>query len=196
MVIYLFLLVFLLSWETDPRKHWHDLCQRMFCLCSHLGFLWYHVLHFSLFKLFWVNNGDLDSVWSTSCSCRLVRRFNTPVPSGCLRAARPRPSLGLSVEARVSAPALYTWADMSPVLGSAARWPGPSVRRGSAFHGGWLHSPLSLRSSVSVPADLPASEQGSQGQRTFLLSQFPPRGTDPVSIPFFVCFSLSSYLVT
>ena len=63
----------------------------MFCLCSFLGFLWYHVLHFSLFKLFWVNSGDLDSVWSTSCSCILV---NTPVPLGCLCAASPSPLLG------------------------------------------------------------------------------------------------------
>jgi len=66
----------------------------MFCLCSLLGLLWYHVLHFSLFKLFWVNSGDLDSVWSTSWSCRLVRLFNTPVPLGCLRAASPSPLLG------------------------------------------------------------------------------------------------------
>ena len=29
---YLFLLLFLLPWETDLRKHWYDLCQRMFLL--------------------------------------------------------------------------------------------------------------------------------------------------------------------
>ena len=29
-----FLLLFLLLWETDLRKHWYDLCQRIFCLCS------------------------------------------------------------------------------------------------------------------------------------------------------------------
>ena len=32
---------FLLSWETDLRKHWHDLCQRMFCLCSLLRVFWW-----------------------------------------------------------------------------------------------------------------------------------------------------------
>ena len=32
--------LFLLPWETDLRKHYCDLCQRMFCLCSLLGVLW------------------------------------------------------------------------------------------------------------------------------------------------------------
>ena len=40
--------LFLLPWETDLRKHWYDLCQRMFCLCSLLGVLLYHVLYLSL----------------------------------------------------------------------------------------------------------------------------------------------------
>ena len=92
---HLFIFAFISTvWETDPRKHWHALCQRMFCLCSLLGLLWYHVLHFSLFKLFCVNSGDLDSVWSTSWSCRLVWLFNTPVPLGCPHAASPSPLLG------------------------------------------------------------------------------------------------------
>ena len=46
--ICLFLLLFLLPWETDLRKHWYDLCQRLCCLCSLLGVLWCHVLHLSL----------------------------------------------------------------------------------------------------------------------------------------------------
>jgi len=29
----------------DLRTHWYDLCQRMFCLCSLLGVLWYQVLY-------------------------------------------------------------------------------------------------------------------------------------------------------
>ena len=33
-----------LNWEIGPRKHCYDSCQRMFCLCSLLGVLWYHVL--------------------------------------------------------------------------------------------------------------------------------------------------------
>ena len=51
---------------------------------------------------------------------------------------------------------------------------------------GWLlHSPLSLWSSLAGPADLPLSEGSSQCERTFLLSQVPPRDVDPVPIPFF-----------
>ena len=33
-MFWLFLLLFLFPWKTDLRKHWHDLHQRMFCLCS------------------------------------------------------------------------------------------------------------------------------------------------------------------
>ena len=46
--ICLFLFLFLLPWETDLRKHWYDLCQRMFWLCSLLGVLECHVLDLSL----------------------------------------------------------------------------------------------------------------------------------------------------
>ena len=35
-------------WETDLRKHWYGLCQRMFCLCCLLGVLWCRVLRLSL----------------------------------------------------------------------------------------------------------------------------------------------------
>ena len=44
----LFVYSFLLPWETDLRKHWYDLYQRMFCPCSLLGVLWCHVLFNSL----------------------------------------------------------------------------------------------------------------------------------------------------
>ena len=38
---HLFIFAFIsIALETDPRKHWFDLCQRMFCLCSLLGVLW------------------------------------------------------------------------------------------------------------------------------------------------------------
>ena len=40
----LFLLLFLLPCETEMRKQWYNLCQRMFCLWSLLGVLWYNVL--------------------------------------------------------------------------------------------------------------------------------------------------------
>ena len=42
--ICLFLFLFLLPWETDLSTHLFGLCQKMFCLCSLLGVLWYHVL--------------------------------------------------------------------------------------------------------------------------------------------------------
>ena len=44
----LFLLLSLLLWETDPRKHLYSWCQRMFCLCSLPGVLWYLALCLSL----------------------------------------------------------------------------------------------------------------------------------------------------
>ena len=46
--ICLFLLLFLLHWETDLRKHWYDLCQRKFDLYSFIGVLWCLVLYLSL----------------------------------------------------------------------------------------------------------------------------------------------------
>ena len=45
-----FLFLFVLLWETDLSRHCYNLCQRMFCLCSLLGVLWYHVL--KVFKPF------------------------------------------------------------------------------------------------------------------------------------------------
>ena len=39
-LVYLFIFLFLLPWETALRKHLCDLCQRMFCLCSFLGDVW------------------------------------------------------------------------------------------------------------------------------------------------------------
>ena len=39
--ICLFLLLFLLPWDTDLRKHWYYFRQRMFCLCSLLRVLWW-----------------------------------------------------------------------------------------------------------------------------------------------------------
>ena len=51
--ICLFLLLFLLPWETDLRNHWYDLCQRMFCLCSLLGVNGV-MSYICVFKPFWV----------------------------------------------------------------------------------------------------------------------------------------------
>ena len=42
---HLFIFLFLLPWETDLRKHWYDLRQRMFCLCSLLRVSYCHVFY-------------------------------------------------------------------------------------------------------------------------------------------------------
>ena len=47
--LFIFAFIFLLL-ETSLRKHWNNLCDRMFCLCSLLGVLWYHVLYLSLYQ--------------------------------------------------------------------------------------------------------------------------------------------------
>ena len=46
----LVLLLFLLPWESDLRKHCNNLCQWMFCLCSLLG-VWYHI-YVEVFRIF------------------------------------------------------------------------------------------------------------------------------------------------
>ena len=46
--LFIFAFFSLLPWETDLGKHWYDLCQRMFCLCSLLEVLCCHVLYSSL----------------------------------------------------------------------------------------------------------------------------------------------------
>ena len=48
---HLFIFAFIciaLLWETELGKHWYDLFQRMFCLFSLLGVLWYRVLNLNL----------------------------------------------------------------------------------------------------------------------------------------------------
>ena len=45
--------------------------------------------------------------------------------------------------------------------------------------------------SLSVLVNLPASEERSQGEKTFLLSQLPPRAQVPISFLFFSFFFLS-----
>ena len=45
---HLFLLLFPLLWEVGHRGSCCDLCQRVFCLCSPLGVLWFMVLHLDL----------------------------------------------------------------------------------------------------------------------------------------------------
>ena len=51
-----FLLLLLLPWKTDLRKCCYDICQRMFCLCFHLGGLLYPLIFKSLshFKIIFV----------------------------------------------------------------------------------------------------------------------------------------------
>ena len=40
LICLLLVFYFYLPWETELRKHWYNLCQKMFCLCSLLGVLW------------------------------------------------------------------------------------------------------------------------------------------------------------
>ena len=51
-ISHLFIFVLFLSpWETKLRKQWYSVCQRMFCLFSLLGALWYPILHLSLLAI-------------------------------------------------------------------------------------------------------------------------------------------------
>lgn len=108
------------------------------------------------------------------------------------------PSLGLLVEAWVSAPGLYTWAHVSFVLGSAARQQGPSVLYGSAFHR-WVAALSPEPSKLPIyPSWSPSQWRGLPGWENFSSFTVPTRGTGPVSIPFFFFFSsfiLPGYLV-
>ena len=52
--------LFLLPWETDLRKHWYNICQRMFYLSSLLRVLWSQV-----FKPF----GVYSPVWCVEAFC-------------------------------------------------------------------------------------------------------------------------------
>lgn len=57
-----------------------------------------------------------------------------------------------------------------------------------------LCSPLSLRSSLSVPADLPTVEGASQGVGSLSSSSPPSRGTGPILLPLFFPFVQPSYV--
>ena len=46
--LFIFLLLFPEFWEVDHRGSCYDLCQRVFCLCSPLGVLYFLVLHLDL----------------------------------------------------------------------------------------------------------------------------------------------------
>ena len=65
-----FLIIFLLPWETDLRKHQYNLYQRMFCLCSLLGVLWWCLLFKSLsyFEFIFVY-GEVKSFYWESNMC-------------------------------------------------------------------------------------------------------------------------------
>ena len=48
----MFLFLFLLPWNNDLRKHLYGICNRVSCLRSRLGVLWYHVLYFKFLNHF------------------------------------------------------------------------------------------------------------------------------------------------
>ena len=73
----LFLFLFLLSWETDLRKHWYDLCHRMLSygllleFCGIMSSVW-------VFKLFWVCVW-WESMFSVHCFICSSSAFPTPL---------------------------------------------------------------------------------------------------------------------
>ena len=46
--LFIFVFISVALGETDLRKHWYNLCQIMFCLCSLLRVLWCPILYLSL----------------------------------------------------------------------------------------------------------------------------------------------------
>ena len=80
--ICLLLLLFLLPWVTDLRKHCYNLCQRMFCLCSLLGVLWCPVLYLTLktiLSLF------LCIVWGSVLTSLIYMRLSSFLNTTCWR---------------------------------------------------------------------------------------------------------------
>ena len=60
-----FWLLFLLLWETDLRKHWYSLCQRIFCLCLLLRL--FKKLFVCLF-IFWLHEVFIAICGLSSCN--------------------------------------------------------------------------------------------------------------------------------
>ena len=90
---HLFLLSFLLPWETELRKPFYDLCQRIFCLCFPLGVLWYHILYLSLqaiLNLFlcMVWGSVLTSLWQAAISYFISHQLSTGLNNSLSCAAR------------------------------------------------------------------------------------------------------------
>lgn len=164
----------------------------MFCLCSFLGFLWCHVLHFSLFKLFWVNSGDLDSVWSTPLQLHIGPTLQSPWAVSVQPALVPL--LGFAGWSLSFSPGLYTWLRVfcAGECNKAARTICAMVLPST---GGWLHSPWAFKAPylsqlISQPL------KGAPRVRELFFFHSSTRGTGPVSIPFFFfLFHLPGYLV-
>lgn len=98
------------------------------------------------------------------------------------------PSLGLLVEAWVSAPGLYTWAHLSLVLGSAARQQGPSVLYGSAFHR-WVAALSPEPSKLPIyPSWYPSQWRGLPGWQNFSSFTVPTQGHRSCLNSFFFFF--------
>lgn len=96
--------------------------------------------------------------------------------------------LGLSTKTQVSAPSPHTH-QQTCIWGWGLQWDGQyylhrSLCSACCKAAAELSSePLKL---LSIPADLLASEEASQGQWTFPLSQLPPRDVGPILIFFFL----------
>ena len=103
--ILLFLLLFLLPWETDLKKHWYRFMS-VFCLCSLLGVLWCHE-----------SESVSHSVVSDSATPRTVAR-QAPLSMGFSReeywCGLPFPSLGDLPDPEIKPGSPAFQADSSP----------------------------------------------------------------------------------
>ena len=77
---YLFFLLFLLPWETDLRKHWYNLCQRIYCLCS-LSFMvscfiFKSLSHFEFIFVYGVKECSIMCVCVCVCVCVYIKYSN------------------------------------------------------------------------------------------------------------------------
>ena len=69
----MFILLFLLPWESDLRKYYCDLCQRMFCLCSLLVVLWCLIFKYrslSHLNLFLCMVWECSNFMDFTCICQ------------------------------------------------------------------------------------------------------------------------------
>ena len=70
-----FWLLFILLWETDLRKHWYSLCQRVFCLCSLLRVLKNYLFVYLFFGCMRSSLLYVDFLVAASRGCSVLQRM-------------------------------------------------------------------------------------------------------------------------